>query len=772
MGIFKNSASSGGGIPVWLRIAIPTVASLLLFTFVLFVVHMPAVKEAMVSQKKASLKHMTQVAISLLEHIRTQEREGLLTAEEARKKGSDLLHSLHFGPEDKDYFWITNVDMQMVMHPYRPDLEGKDLTDFVDLRGNHLFQDMKNATEKTGENYITYYWQWKDKLGTEAPKLSYVKRFEPWGWIVGTGLYLKDVEEEAEARNRELVLLTLAVLAVISLLSVYSINQSRRAGEQIQDSEALFRGVFDNSFQLMCVLSSDGILQRVNQTALDLAEIEAEDVLGEYCWETPWWSYSSDVQLNLKTLIQKASLGEVCKDVVIHYDSEGNQFFIDFSITPVSDSVGEVRFMILEGHDVTALKEVQEQLAISEAMFKGVFDQSLHFMGVLSVDGTLLEVNNAALLIRNVSVSDVLGKPFWEGPWWQEPKALIPMLKDGVRRAADGQTIRRQIATHSEEGEARYIDFSLKPAFGANGEMLFLIAEGRDITELKMVQDQLKDLNAELEQKVEDRTKELRESVERLESAQTQLIQSEKMAALGDLVAGVAHEINTPIGISVTSISYMEEKLNALVEKVKNGELRKSDLDKFVSIAQEATKSSMLNLHRAAELIGNFKQVAVDQTSGQKRKINLHEYLDEILLSLRSKYKRTQHKINVTCPDDLVLNTWPGAFMQIFSNLIINSLLHGFEGVEAGSISIRAEVTEDSLVLQYSDDGNGMPEESVSKIFEPFFTTRRGKGGTGLGMSIVYNLVTSRLGGSISCTSAAGQGTAFIISLPLDIVEV
>ncbi|OEU69239.1 MAG: histidine kinase [Desulfovibrio sp. S3730MH75] len=770
MALLKNGKSSGKDIPVWLRIAIPTITSMILFCIVLFLVHMPAVREAMIDQKKGSMRYMTQVATSMLAHIRAQEREGLISTKEAKKRGAEVLYSLRFGPENKDYFWITDYTPRMVMHPYRPELDGKDLRTFVDLKGNRLFEEMRDVTEKNGEGFVKYYWQWKDKPGTEFAKLSFVKRFEPWGWIIGTGLYLEDVDAEVEAQNRKLVMFTLAILAVLLLLSVYSIIQSRKAGELLEESEALFEGIFKNSFQMVGVLSPEGVVWMVNQTALDLVDVIADEVIGEYCWDTPWWNHSAVLQTRLKEFIKYSSQGEISHDVATLFDRYGHKVSIDFSIKPVLNSVGEVLFLIIEGHDITALKKAEEQLAISEAMFKGVVDQSMQFMGVLATDGTLLEVNTAALALGKIASEDVVGKPFWEGPWWQEPKALIPMLQDGIRRAADGQTIRRQIATHLAEEEVRFIDFSLKPAFGIDGKILYLIAEGRDITELKMVQDQLRDLNVELEDKVEERTSELRESLVRLENAQNQLIQSEKMAALGDLVAGVAHEINTPIGISVTSISYMEERLNAVVDKIKNGELRKSDLDKFMSIAQEATSSSMVNLHRAAELIGNFKQVAVDQASGHKRKINLHGYLDEILLSLRSKYKRTQHKINIFCPDDLMLNTWPGAFMQIFSNLIINSLIHGFDGIEAGNISIRVEVADDSVQIYYSDDGKGMSSEDVAKIFEPFFTTRRGRGGTGLGMSIVYNLVTSRLGGSILCTSAKGEGTAFMIKLPLDIV--
>ncbi|NDV22439.1 cache domain-containing protein [Desulfovibrio sp. JC022] len=770
MGVFEKSKGAGSRTPVWLRVAVPTVASLLLFIIALFAVHMPAVRDALLVQRKESLKHMTQVAIGVLDHLRDQEIKGIISSEEARRRGAEIIGMMRFGPDGKDYFWINDFKAKMVMHPYMPELDGRDMSKFADFKGKLLIVEMVNATEKDGAGYVNYHWQWQDKSDKVVPKISYVQRFYPWKWIVGTGLYLDDIESEAAARNRELIMMTVAILGLISLLSFYTIVQSRRAGKDIQESEALFKGIFNHSQQFMGVLSPEGVLLLANKESMDFVEADKGDIIGHYLWETPWWDDSLEAQRQLKELIQIASFGGVGKGIFRHDGPDGNFIYVDFSAKPVVDDNGKVLFLIAEGHNVTELKEAQEQIALSEAMFRGVFSQSLQFMGVVDLDGNLREVNKAALDIRNVVPEDVLDRPFWEGPWWQDPPSLMDNLKEDIKNAANGHIIRREVRTNVPDGGSRYVDFSLKPAFGADGKIIFLLAEGRDISELRSVQDQLSTLNRNLEQKVEERTAELRSSVKRLENAQNQLIQSEKMAALGDLVAGVAHEINTPVGISVTSISFMEEKLKEISSKMDSGQLRKSDFDKFVSIAKEATKSSMLNLHRAAELIGNFKQVAADQASGQKRTINFHEYIDEILLSLRSKYKRTLHKINISCDDSLVLNTYPGAYMQIFSNLIINSLIHGFEGVEAGNIDIGVEVGDEDIIIRYTDDGKGMSEANVNKIFEPFFTTKRGAGGTGLGMSIVYNLVHTRLGGSITCSSVEGQGTAFTILLPKDIL--
>ncbi|WP_320174190.1 cache domain-containing protein [Maridesulfovibrio sp.] len=549
MGVFEKSKGIGRRSPVWLRVAVPTVASLLLFIIVIFAIHMPAVRDALLFQRKESLKHMTQVAIGVLDHLRDQELKGIISTEEARRKGAEIIGMMRFGPDNKDYFWINDFNAKMIMHPYMPELDGRDMSKFADFKGKLLIVEMINATAKDGSAFVDYHWQWQDQPNKIVPKISYVQRFYPWKWIVGTGLYLDDLESEAAARNRELIMMTIGILGLISLLSFYTIVQSRKAGKDIQESEALFKGIFNHSQQFMGVLSPEGVLLLANQASLDFIGSENDKVIGHYLWETPWWEDSLAAQRELKELIQVASFGGVGKGIFRHEGQGGQVIYVDFSANPVVDDSGKVLFLIVEGHNVTELKEAQEQIALSEAMFRGVFSQSLQFMGVVDLDGNLREVNRAALDIRDIAAEDVLDRPFWEGAWWQDPPSLRENLKEDIKNAANGHIVRREVKTNLPDGSSRYVDFSLKPAFDIDGKMLFLLAEGKDISELRSVQDQLSSLNRDLEQKVEERTAELRSSVERLENAQNQLIQSEKMAALGDLVAGVAHEINTPVGL-------------------------------------------------------------------------------------------------------------------------------------------------------------------------------------------------------------------------------
>lgn len=260
---------------------------------------------------------------------------------------------------------------------------------------------------------------------------------------------------------------------------------------------------------------------------------------------------------------------------------------------------------------------------------------------------------------------------------------------------------------------------------------------------------------------------ELKNSLETIEQAQDRLVQSEKMAALGELVAGVAHEINTPVGVGVTAASFLDTKTKEIKKIYDSGELKRGELENFLQVVEEVSNSILINMERAAELISSFKQVAVDQSSETRRKFNVKEYIDEILLSLKPRYKKTGHHIRIDCDDDIELNSYPGVFSQILNNLIMNSLIHGFDGILEGIIQVQITREKDQVIFIYKDNGRGMTPEQKEKVFDPFFTTRRTKGGTGLGMSIVFNLVTQTLKGSIICESSIGKGVTFTITFPV-----
>ncbi|ATZ73651.1 ATP-binding protein [Idiomarina sp. X4] len=270
----------------------------------------------------------------------------------------------------------------------------------------------------------------------------------------------------------------------------------------------------------------------------------------------------------------------------------------------------------------------------------------------------------------------------------------------------------------------------------------------------------------------------LRQSNQRLESSlnhlretQQQLIESEKMASLGGLVAGITHDVNTPIGISVTAASYLREKLDSLDTALSNKELTQPQLQKFIEEGRESLSLLDNNLHRASDLISSFKQVAVDQASDAIRDINVKRYIEELIQSLQPHLKKTLHKIELNCADDLFIRCPAGALSQIFTNLILNSLRHAFDGIEQGTMTINIELRDSELHVVYEDNGNGLSEENLGKLFDPFFTTKLNDGGSGLGTHIVRNLVTQTLKGDIDATSEPGHGLTYTFSFPVQVLN-
>jgi signal transduction histidine kinase len=278
--------------------------------------------------------------------------------------------------------------------------------------------------------------------------------------------------------------------------------------------------------------------------------------------------------------------------------------------------------------------------------------------------------------------------------------------------------------------------------------------------------------NAIAKRKTEDELRTSKEKAEgallELNAAQQNLIDAERLAALGGLVAGVAHEVNNPIGISLTVASSLSRRADMFEAELQSASpLRRSQLEEFVRSARDAARQLVGNLHRAGELIQSFKQVAVDRSHAERRQFSLSEATDQIIASLRPVLKRAPITLSVDVPEGLVIDGYPGSYGQILTNLFLNAASHAFADGRAGAISISARSRgSDEVEIIFADNGAGMTPDVLRQAFDPFFTTRRNEGGTGLGLHIVYNLVTQQFGGRMMLDSRLGQGTTFRIIMP------
>ncbi|QJE72691.1 HAMP domain-containing histidine kinase [Aerophototrophica crusticola] len=259
---------------------------------------------------------------------------------------------------------------------------------------------------------------------------------------------------------------------------------------------------------------------------------------------------------------------------------------------------------------------------------------------------------------------------------------------------------------------------------------------------------------------------EVEDALDRLRSMQRTVIQAEKLASLGQLVAGVAHEINTPVGIGVTGASMLAEEAGRVSGLLEAGQLKKSQLVEFVATTRDGAGVVLHNLRRAADLIQSFKTVAVEQTAAERRRFDLPDFIRDVLASLGPVLDRSRIQVSFDGPPQLEVDSYPGAVSQVLTNLCINAQMHAFEEGKGGNLRITLWESAGQVRLDVADDGRGIPARNLGQVFDPFFTTRRGSGGSGLGLHIVYNQVSGILGGGIEVESTMGQGTRFIIRFP------
>ncbi len=283
----------------------------------------------------------------------------------------------------------------------------------------------------------------------------------------------------------------------------------------------------------------------------------------------------------------------------------------------------------------------------------------------------------------------------------------------------------------------------------------------------------LEESNQQLEEKVRERTEELasrneelKEAVDKLKVAQHELLEREKLAALGALVAGVSHELNTPLGNALTVLTSLGDERRRVDQLFESGSLTQKDLTSYLEYCESGMELAEKNLIRASELVKNFKQVAVDQTSESRRQFDLKEVTEEVVATLKPSFKHFSFEFQVDIPESIYLDSYPGPYGQVLSNLINNACLHGFEGRPYGSIRVVGMDKGDEVMILVSDDGVGMSDEIQQRIFEPFYTTKLGQGGSGLGMNIVYNMVTGILGGKVQIFSHKNKGTQIELKLP------
>lgn len=395
-------------------------------------------------------------------------------------------------------------------------------------------------------------------------------------------------------------------------------------------------------------------------------------------------------------------------------------------------------------------------------MLESAVEQSVDGIAVSEINGEIRFANQAWAEMHGYSTEEIASMNMDSFHTEEQiQNELIPFIHVVMEKGAHTDSV-----AHKKKDGTTFVSMMTSTILKRRGERdTRMVHIARDITENKKQEKELR----MAKEKTEETNIALQESLEILRQTQKHLVESEKMASLGGLVAGVAHEINTPLGVGLTASSFLADKTEEYEKLFLSGELKRSDLEKLIKISKESSAIMFTNLDRAAELVRSFKQVAVDQSEEDYRTFNFKNHIDDLIVSLRPRFRQNKPSIIVECDSELEIEGYPGVFSQVITNLFMNSLQHGFDDMDQGEILIDIHLSENGndLYIDYRDNGKGMSKDEEKKVFEPFFTTKRGQGGTGLGMHIVYNLVTQTLGGKIFCISSPGKGTLFSIVVPV-----
>ena len=533
------------------------------------------------------------------------------------------------------------------------------------------------------------------------------------------------------------------------------VTEKKRAEEALRESEQSFRNIVESSPIGMHLYE----LQPDGRLVFIAANPAANHILGV------------DNAVFVGQSIEEAFPALTATEVPIRYREAAargipwSTDYIDYREGDIAGAFSVYAFqtapnrMVAQFMDVTERQRAEQALRKSEARFQSLFAMAPVALANVAADGCIIAVNHSWTQLLGYTRDDIPTLDHWWPLAYPDPEYRNQAM--AAWRAAIEQAVAND--SNVEGGEYRVMCKDGMTRILVIGATLLeqdFIASFFDITERKQVEEELRRHREHLEERVAERTAELRQ-------AMTHLVQSEKLAALGSLVAGVTHELNTPLGNTRTVASTLGEHLRAFAAAVESGALRRSQVDAFLNRSREAVDLIERNSARAADLIGHFKQVAVDQTSMRRRRFNLRQTVEEMLATLRPLFKHTAHRIELEIPPDLELDSYPGPLEQVLANLVGNSLAHGFTGLDAGVIRICAAARDPGYVqMDYMDNGAGIPEKIINRIFDPFFTTKLGSGGSGLGLYIAYNLVTGVLGGSIEVSSEPGHGVTFTLVLP------
>ena len=724
-----------------LRIIVPVGLTFVLFVLSVFLIFIPSMEDRMMEQKREMIRGLTDTACSLLDQCAAQASGGKLSLKDAQARAMSIISKLRYGPEGKDYFWINDMHPRMIMHPYRPDLDGKDLSNYADPKGKHLFLEFVKTVQDNDAGYVDYMWQWKDDPDHIVPKISYVKGFEPWGWIIGTGIYVEDVRTEIASITRRMILIFFGILAIIFLLSLYAIWQTVKTERQRKEaengllrSEKMFRTLGEDAPFGISMLSPDLRFEYLNPKFTEIFGYTKEDLPDKETWFEKAYPDESYREKVIDTwrgdLVENAGVEEIKPRVFTVKCKDGQDKIIHFRAVALQDGR-----QLLTYEDITekakmekTLKEnerkyinLYEKSKRAEALYRSLLDSSADAIITYDLEGKAQFVSPAFTHIFGWTFGEIEGGriPFMPESEREQTMAIIHDLVEYGKACHAFRTKRS-----TKDGRLLDVSISASRYDDHEGNPSGLLVILRDISDKKRLEAQLQ--------------------------------HAQRMESIGTLAGGVAHDFNNLL---------MAVQGNASLILL-NKDSDHPDYKKIKNIEKQVQRGASLT----KRLLGFARGGKYEVTPTN---------LNEIIRASTKMFARTKKEIAINSKYQekiWAVEADQGQIEQVLLNLFVNAWQAMSGGgnlfVETENLVLNADDVRSLEIkpgryvkISVSDTGVGIDASIRERIFDPFFTTREVGKGTGLGLASSYGIIRNH-GGIIDVKSEKGKGSTFDIYLP------
>ncbi len=727
--------------PTVTNVVLPVGLTVALFIGAVFFLALPSFETSLMSAKRQTINELTSLTWEILNGFEKKVQTGEMSRSQAQQLAKEYIRDLRYGPERKDYFWINDMHPTMVMHPYRPELNGSDLTNYTDSEGKHLFVEFLKTVKADGQGYVQYMWQWKDDPDRIVPKLSYVREFKPWGWIIGTGIYLEDVQTKIHQLSQNLQYLFSVILFFIILLSLYTIWQARQNEKKKTIAEIALK-ISEERYRTILKIFEDGYFEVdlagnmvfCNDSMSKLTGFPKEELMGmnnrNYMDdETAFKVY--------KTFNEVYRTGKPNKGIDWKLSRpDCTNKWIETSVTLLYDSNNQPAGFRGVVRDISERKTAEESLRKSKNRYQAIVEDMPSMICRLRPDFTLTFANHNYCISFLTTPDKLIGRNLENFI----PKEEWPKVKNHYHSLSIQKPMKTYIQeTILQTGEIRWREWTDRALFNDRGELMEYQTLGRDITDQKV-------------------------AAQEKEALEKQLRHSQKMESIGTLTGGIAHDFNNILSIILG-----------------NTEIALDDVPEWNPARKNLTEIRNATL-RAKDVIQKLLSFS-RKAEHQLKPLKLDMIIDDTLKLLRASIP-PNITIRKTVHDPIgIIMANPNQIHQIILNLCTNAF-HAMEN-RKGMLDIELSNTfidkPDSnnnpglsagnyVLLEVRDNGEGIDEGVIEKIFDPYFTTKEIGKGSGMGLSVVHGIVHNHRG-NIKVISRINEGASFRILFPVVDVE-